>query len=162
MRGCGSIAQACCATSCRTGNTLAFTSIAWSGSSWISQHVARRQRSPCTHASPGVADSTSIHSATTRPERLRATFVRRGSEAMNAVLDSPLTILRGSVLWFRADPFLAGVEAARVYEQDGAVAMRDGVIVACGPAAAVLQQFPPDTPVQRYDNALISAGFIDC
>jgi len=75
---------------------------------------------------------------------------------------STTLVLRGGVLSFRDDPFRAGVDASRVFESDGAVAIRDGRIVAAGNARQVIAQVPADAQVACYDHALIAPGFIDC
>ena len=72
----------------------------------------------------------------------------------------PVTAIRGSLLTFDGDPFVDGGDACR-YESDAIVAMADGHILDCGPASDVQSRLPPKTPVTRYANALISAGFID-
>lgn len=72
----------------------------------------------------------------------------------------PVTAIRGALLTFAGDPFVDGSDACR-YESDAIVAMADGRIVDCGAASDVQSRLPPQTPVTRYDNALISAGFID-
>ena len=70
-----------------------------------------------------------------------------------------VTAIRGALLTFTGDPF---VDAAAVqYDTDAIVAMADGRIVDCGPAADVVARLPANTPVTHYPGALISAGFID-
>src|SRR5689334_1598049 len=71
------------------------------------------------------------------------------------------TAIRGALLTFDGDPFFTYTDVACRYEADAIVAMADGRIVDCGPADAVAARLPPDTPVTRYADALISAGFID-
>jgi guanine deaminase len=70
------------------------------------------------------------------------------------------TAIRAALLTFDADPFLAGAAAAR-YDADAIVVMAEGRIRDCGPAADVERRLPPGTPVTRYAQALISAGFVD-
>lgn len=69
--------------------------------------------------------------------------------------------IRGAAITFTGDPFVEGVAATRRYESDAILAMDGGRIVAFGPAASVLPTLPAGTAVTRYDNALISAGFVD-
>ncbi len=69
--------------------------------------------------------------------------------------------IRGAAVTFTGDPFTDGVAATRRHEPDAVVAMDDGRIVAFGAASDVLPTLPADTPVTRYDHALISAGFVD-
>ena len=71
------------------------------------------------------------------------------------------TILRGRLLRFAGDPFEIGAEAALVYDEDGAVAMRGGLIVDIGSAAMVLADHP-DAEVSHVGEALIAPGFVDC
>ncbi|TAH36005.1 MAG: guanine deaminase [Planctomycetota bacterium] len=73
------------------------------------------------------------------------------------------TALRGPVLTYTGDAFLKGLESTMRYEPDAIVAMADGKITQFGPAAAVLPQLPPDTPVREFgQDRLILPGFIDC
>ena len=72
-----------------------------------------------------------------------------------------ITAIRGALLTFTGDPVRGERDAFWSHESDAVVAMANGRIVDCGPAAAVLARLPPETPVTRYDHALISAGFID-
>ena len=71
-----------------------------------------------------------------------------------------LQAIRGGLYTFRGNPF-ADVSAARHYEPDAIVAMADGRIVDCGPAAEVAARLPPGTNVRHYANALIGPGFVD-
>jgi len=71
-----------------------------------------------------------------------------------------VTAIRGALLTFTGDPALEGSGAVR-YERDAIVAMSDGRVVDCGPAADVSSRLPPGAPVTTYANALISAGFVD-
>ena len=76
--------------------------------------------------------------------------------------DSPTTTaIRGGLLTFADDPFLADPESACRYERDAIVAMADGRIVDCGPADAVRPRLPPGTPITDYADGLISGGFVD-
>ncbi len=69
--------------------------------------------------------------------------------------------IRGAAVTFTGDPFADGIEATRRHEPDAVVAMDGGRITAFGAAADVLPALPPGTPVTRYANALITAGFVD-
>lgn len=69
--------------------------------------------------------------------------------------------IRGAAVTFTGDPFIDGIDATRRHEPDAVVAMEGGRIAAFGSAAAVLPALPPGTPVTRYGNALITAGFVD-
>lgn len=66
-------------------------------------------------------------------------------------------ILRGPLLRFEGDPFAGG---RLVHERDGALAVEGGMIVATGPAEAVLGD-RPGAAVRRTD-LLIAPGFVDC
>jgi guanine deaminase len=68
--------------------------------------------------------------------------------------------IRGALITFDGDPSLDGIGARR-YESDAMVVMANGRIVDCGAASEVASRLSPDTPVTRYVNGLISAGFID-
>jgi guanine deaminase len=71
------------------------------------------------------------------------------------------TAIRAALLTFDGDPEFAPDGARCRYESDAIVAMAQGRIVDCGAAADVAQRLAPGTPVTRYPNAMISAGFVD-
>ena len=75
--------------------------------------------------------------------------------------EKAVTAIRGALVTFSDDPFVEGVAAARHFESDAIVAMAGGRIVDCGAAQDVSARLPAGTPVLAYDNALITAGFID-
>jgi guanine deaminase len=79
-------------------------------------------------------------------------LLEQGSAAM-------AELLLGQVLSFAADPFHAGLPAAR-HETHGAVLLDGGKILAAGPADA-LRKANPAARVTDYGNHLISAGFVD-
>lgn len=68
-------------------------------------------------------------------------------------------ILLGQVISFTADPFEIG-EVAAQHENQGAVAVSGGKIIATGPAAEIRAAYP-QARVTDYGQDLISAGFID-
>ena len=68
-------------------------------------------------------------------------------------------LLLGQVLSFTADPFAAGLGAAR-HESHGAVLIENGRIAAVGPADR-LRAAHPAAKVTDYGRCLISAGFVD-
>jgi len=68
-------------------------------------------------------------------------------------------LILGQVLSFTADPFVAGLAAAR-FERHGGVVIEAGRIVAVGDAAD-LRAAHPQARVTDHGAALISAGFID-
>lgn len=69
------------------------------------------------------------------------------------------TLLLGQTLSFAANPFEAGVEAAR-HETHGGVVVEGARIVAVGTADAMRAAYPTAKTVD-YGNKLISAGFVD-
>ena len=71
------------------------------------------------------------------------------------------TAIRGPVLTFSGDPSVEDPAQCMRHEPDAIVAMREGSIVDCGPAAEVAPRLPPGTKVATYADALIMAGFID-
>ena len=70
-------------------------------------------------------------------------------------------ILRGQVLSFCGDPFVVDPEAAVEFSSDGAVLIADGVIEQVGSAQSIVDN-NPQVPVERYQDDLIMAGFVDC
>jgi guanine deaminase len=69
-----------------------------------------------------------------------------------------VTILRGRLLRWRADPFLS--DDAMIWEEDGAVAFAEGRIAAVGPAEAVLAAHP-GAETRRQAEAVIAPAFVD-
>ena len=74
---------------------------------------------------------------------------------------SETTILRGRLLRFAGDPFEIGAGAALDYDEDGALAMRGGLIVDVGPAGRVLAGHK-GASVTHAGERLIAPGFVDC
>ncbi|MEM7721215.1 MAG: guanine deaminase [Pseudomonadota bacterium] len=68
-------------------------------------------------------------------------------------------VILGQTLAFAADPFVAGPDAA-THDRHGAVHVRDGRIVAVGPADA-LRADAPEAEVTDHGDALILPGFVD-
>ncbi|HEY9380135.1 MAG TPA: guanine deaminase [Burkholderiales bacterium] len=73
----------------------------------------------------------------------------------------PVHALRGTLVWFRDDPFIVDPSIALRVETDGVIAMSGGRIIACGPAATVLPTLPPGVRPVCYERSLILPGFID-
>jgi guanine deaminase len=71
-------------------------------------------------------------------------------------------VLRGALVWLRADPFLTDPAEALVHVPDGAVVCRDGLIEAVGDWADLKDRLPDGAAVTHYPDALITPGFIDC
>jgi guanine deaminase len=72
-----------------------------------------------------------------------------------------VTALRGDLVFCRDDPFLSDPKQAFVYQRDGLVICRDGLIEAVGPFADVKAALPPDVAVVDHSGCLIAPGFID-
>ncbi|GGZ95838.1 guanine deaminase [Streptomyces subrutilus] len=76
-------------------------------------------------------------------------------------MSSTATAVRGPLVWFRGDPFLAGREETFVHESDGLLICQDGLITAAGDHAALRHLIPPGTEVVHYPDHVITAGFVD-
>jgi guanine deaminase len=74
---------------------------------------------------------------------------------------STISALRGTLVTFTGDPFLVDPASAFVYEPDGLVICRDGIIEAMGSYDNVRSTLPQDVPITDYSGCIISAGFID-
>ena len=72
-----------------------------------------------------------------------------------------MTALRGAAMTFAGDPFAVPEDDALVFESDALVVMRDGRIMAFGPADTLLPSLPPAATIVRYPNALLVPGFVD-
>src|SRR5262249_44689367 len=75
--------------------------------------------------------------------------------------DRPVDALRGNLIFCRADPFLTDPATAFVYEADGLVICRDGVIEAVGPYARLKSELPPNAALADHSGCLIAPGFVD-
>ena len=71
-------------------------------------------------------------------------------------------LIRGRTLSFIRAPEAADDRASYVYEEDGAILVSDGRIVASGPYDAVKAQAGPDVRTVDHRPHLILPGFIDC
>jgi len=69
-------------------------------------------------------------------------------------------VLRGQVLSYCDDPFVAALEDAVRFETDGAVVVAEGRIAATGPAPEILRDHP-GLHVESHRDDLIMAGFVD-
>ena len=72
-----------------------------------------------------------------------------------------VTALRGHAFTFRDDPFLRSPRDCLVDEPDALVLIEDGRIMAFGDYGALRHLVPDGVAVTRYDNAILSAGFVD-
>ncbi|MBZ8135095.1 guanine deaminase [Afifella sp. IM 167] len=69
--------------------------------------------------------------------------------------------IRGRLLWFEADPVLAGEGEAVRYVEDGLLVLRDGRIESVGEAGALLKALPAGARIADYRPYLVMPGFID-
>lgn len=69
--------------------------------------------------------------------------------------------IRGDLVYFRSDPFLSDPSHAFVYERDGIVLVKNGLIETVGPAASVASLIPQGLEIDHHPGCLISAGFVD-
>ena len=77
------------------------------------------------------------------------------------MVDAPLTAIRGSILSFSDDPFLADPAQCFHYEPDGLILCRGGLIDAVGPYAELRSRLPAAKTIADYSGCILSAGFID-
>ena len=71
-----------------------------------------------------------------------------------------MTLYAGTIVDTPGDPFTGDPAEALAVDQDGALLVREGVIRARGPFAA-LHASHPDEPVTRLDGGLLVPGFVD-
>jgi guanine deaminase len=71
-----------------------------------------------------------------------------------------MTLYAGTIVDTPGDPFAGDPAEALAVDQDGALLVREGVIRARGPFAA-LHASHPDEPVIRLDGGLLVPGFVD-
>ena len=72
-----------------------------------------------------------------------------------------VSVLRGTVVTCRDDPFLTDPAKAFTVEADGIVICHDGRVEAVGPAAKLRASIPAGTAITDYSGCLIAPGFID-
>jgi guanine deaminase len=72
-----------------------------------------------------------------------------------------VTVLRGTIVTCRDDPFLTDPAKAFATEHDGIVICRNGLIETVGAAADIMRSLPAGTPVTHHEGCLIVPGFID-
>lgn len=76
---------------------------------------------------------------------------------------SPIKGIRGEMITFKEDPFLVEDESrCYVHYNDALVVMQDGKILAAGPFAKVSPLYPDLEDIDRYEDAVILPGMIDC
>lgn len=83
------------------------------------------------------------------------------SQALPQALPHAKKAYRAAIVHSLADPAEVGVEASYEYFADGLMVVEDGRIVALGNAEDLLATLADDVEVVTYDDALITAGFID-
>jgi guanine deaminase len=75
---------------------------------------------------------------------------------------SPLKGVRGQILTFKDNPFLVAERDCYDFLQDGLIVIQDGHILNVGDYATLRSLYPNLTDIDRWDDALIMPGFIDC
>ena len=83
------------------------------------------------------------------------------SQALSQALPHAKKAYRAAIVHSLADPAEVGVEASYEYFADGLMLVKDGRIVALGNAEDLLATLADEVEVVTYDDALITAGFID-
>lgn len=79
----------------------------------------------------------------------------------NMSLNHATHAVRGTLVYFRDDPFKVGTAAALVHHSDGLLVLQNDRILACGDAAELIAQLAPGVPIENYRDSLILPGFID-
>ncbi len=69
--------------------------------------------------------------------------------------------LRGALYTLVNDPFLNAAEDCVVYESDGLILIRDGLINAVGDYGKLKDQMPNDIETRVYPDAIFLPGFVD-
>ncbi len=70
--------------------------------------------------------------------------------------------IRGSLLSFKADPFINGGKDCYDYLEDGLVVIQNGRIIDVGNYSAIVGDYPLLNDIDTYSDSLIMPGFIDC
>jgi guanine deaminase len=83
------------------------------------------------------------------------------SQALSQALPHAKKAYRAAIVHSLADPAEVGVEASYEYFADGLMLVEDGRILALGHAEDLLATLAADVEIMTYDDALITAGFID-
>ena len=66
---------------------------------------------------------------------------------------------RGELVWFAGDPRIA--DGALKHFSDGLLVVEEGRVQAAGPAATLLAELPPGTPLENRSGKLLVPGFVD-
>ena len=72
-----------------------------------------------------------------------------------------LTILRGSMLSFHADPFVVGDNKSYVFLKDALLFISEGKITKTGTYVSLKSEIPEGIQITDYSGHLITPGFID-
>lgn len=80
---------------------------------------------------------------------------------MTTPLSNATKAYRAAIVHSLADPAEVGLEASYEYFADGLMLVEDGRILALGHAEELLATLAADVEIMTYDDALITAGFID-
>lgn len=73
-----------------------------------------------------------------------------------------LTGVRGEMLTFTADPFLANPEKCYNHYTDGLIVIQDGTILEVGEYKDVHPHYPELKEIDHHKDAVIMPGFVDC
>lgn len=74
---------------------------------------------------------------------------------------SPVTAVRGALVWFCGDPFVTSSQDAVVHVEDGLLICQDGKITQAGDYDKLSPVLPAGTTVVHYREKLILPGLID-
>ncbi|WP_026379745.1 guanine deaminase [Afifella pfennigii] len=69
--------------------------------------------------------------------------------------------VRGRLLWFEADPYLAGEEEAVRYVEDGLLVLKDGLVEKVGEASSLLPELAEGARIVDHRPHLVLPGLID-
>ena len=72
-----------------------------------------------------------------------------------------ITALRGAAIDIRGNPFEQAAADCLTYFEDALILIEDGAIAAIGPYDTTRHQLPDGVIPTHYENAILSAGFID-
>lgn len=73
-----------------------------------------------------------------------------------------VTGVRGEILTFTGDPFLANPEKCYDHYTDGLIVIQDGIILEVGEYKDIHAHYPDLKNIDHYKDAVIMPGFVDC
>ncbi len=76
-------------------------------------------------------------------------------------MNTTTVAFRGSLLHYLRDPGAGAAADAVQYHEDGALVVRDGLVLEAGNARDVLARLPADAEVTDYSGKLLLPGFVD-